>query len=252
MTTANIQPDENLCAQLCAYMDGELPADEARFLERRLANEPALQAKWQRLQLASSCLKRQPFQPMATDMCARVAGGLARYETGVPARRPWRTWAIAASLALLAIAFAPQLLQQQPGSVATGPAHALAAIPASATSSPSPSSADFVAPVAIEAGAADEAPRVVAELPAATPADAMPVMDAGGTLDFAVASDSPADFPLVESGAAKTWPRTGLPGGASDPSIEAYLVRHNQMLANDGLGGFVPYVDVVANPGDKQ
>ena len=23
-------------------------------------------------------------------------------------------------------------------------------------------------------------------------------------------------------------------------------MRHNQMLANDGLGGFVPYVDVVA------
>jgi hypothetical protein len=36
-------------------------------------------------------------------------------------------------------------------------------------------------------------------------------------------------------------------GGSSDPAIEAYLVRHNQMLANDGLGGFVPYVDVVAN-----
>ena len=34
--------------------------------------------------------------------------------------------------------------------------------------------------------------------------------------------------------------------GRSDPSLEAYLVRHNQMLANDGLGGFVPYVDVVA------
>jgi hypothetical protein len=24
------------------------------------------------------------------------------------------------------------------------------------------------------------------------------------------------------------------------------LVRHNQMIANDGLSGFVPYVDVVA------
>ena len=33
----------------------------------------------------------------------------------------------------------------------------------------------------------------------------------------------------------------------SDPAIEAYLVRHNQMLANDGMGGFVPYVDVVAS-----
>jgi hypothetical protein len=34
---------------------------------------------------------------------------------------------------------------------------------------------------------------------------------------------------------------------SSDPAIEAYLVRHNQMIAADGLGGFVPYVDVVSN-----
>ena len=39
---------------------------------------------------------------------------------------------------------------------------------------------------------------------------------------------------------------SGLPGAANDPQLEAYLVRHNQMLANGGLGGFVPYVDVVA------
>ena len=49
--------DENIREQLSAWMDGELPADEARFLERRLANEPALRAHWQRLQLASSCIK---------------------------------------------------------------------------------------------------------------------------------------------------------------------------------------------------
>ena len=27
--------DETICEQLSAWMDGELPADEARFLERR-------------------------------------------------------------------------------------------------------------------------------------------------------------------------------------------------------------------------
>ena len=64
---------------------------------------------------------------------------------------------------------------------------------------------------------------------------------------LAAATQSPADFPLTESGASRTWPRAELPGAANDPSIEAYLVRHNQMLANDGLGGFVPYVDVVSN-----
>jgi hypothetical protein len=43
----------------------------------------------------------------------------------------------------------------------------------------------------------------------------------------------------------KTWPRSTL-AGADAPALEAYLVRHNQMMANDGLSGFVPYVDVVA------
>jgi hypothetical protein len=77
------------------------------------------------------------------------------------------------------------------------------------------------------------------------PAPAHGGTDAAQTL--ASASDSPSQFPLVESGVSKSWPRAELPGAANDPSIEAYLVRHNQMLANDGLGGFVPYVDVVTN-----
>jgi hypothetical protein len=58
---------------------------------------------------------------------------------------------------------------------------------------------------------------------------------------------SPTDFPLVAAGDKRAWPKSELPGGGSDPALEAYLVRHNQMLADDGLGGFVPYVDVVAN-----
>lgn len=252
MTTANTQPDESLCAQLCAYMDGELPADEARFLERRLANEPALQAKWQRLQLASSCLKQHPFQPMAAGMCARIANGLARSDTSAPARRPWRTWAIAASVALLAIAFAPRLIRQQPGGPGPDATPSLAVATPSTQAIPSPSSADFAAPAGADAAVASDAPVVVAEPPRTAVSHAAPTMVASDSQDLAATSDSPTDFPLIESGTAKSWPRAELPGANNDPSIEAYLVRHNQMLANDGLGGFVPYVDVVANPGDKQ
>ena len=66
-------------------------------------------------------------------------------------------------------------------------------------------------------------------------------------------SYSPADFPLAENGDRRSWPRSQVLMGRSDPSLEAYLVRHNQMLANDGLGGFVPYVDVVArDPASSQ
>ena len=62
---------------------------------------------------------------------------------------------------------------------------------------------------------------------------------------LSLASDSPTDFPLVDTG-DKRWPRSGLGATGGDPALEAYLVRHNQMLAADALGGFVPYVDVVA------
>jgi len=34
----------------------------------------------------------------------------------------------------------------------------------------------------------------------------------------------------------------------TDPRIEAYLVRHNQALQAQGRGGFLPYVQVVAQP----
>ena len=36
--------DDALREQLSAWMDGELPADEARFLERRLSHDPVLAA----------------------------------------------------------------------------------------------------------------------------------------------------------------------------------------------------------------
>jgi hypothetical protein len=33
--------------------------------------------------------------------------------------------------------------------------------------------------------------------------------------------------------------------------MEAYLVRHNEMVSDGGLGGFVPYVDVVTRERDS-
>ena len=52
-------PDQKLLEDLCAWMDGELPPDQARFLERRIGNEPALQAQLERWQLAAASLRGQ-------------------------------------------------------------------------------------------------------------------------------------------------------------------------------------------------
>ena len=245
--------DEKICEQLCAYMDGELAADEARFLERRLANEPALREKWQRLQLASACMKGQPFLPMSAQLCTRVTADLLAPEAH--AGRPWRLWATAASIALLAIVFVPRMFQQNSNNFGTGPSLSMAAMPASARSTPSPSSADFVATTVATTLVSSAPPRAAIHEPVAESRSttlATPSVASVDAQDIVTTSDSPADFPLVDSGVTKSWPRAELPGTANDPSIEAYLVRHNQMLASDGLGGFVPYVDVVTNSGDKQ
>src|SRR5690349_17603930 len=98
--------DETTCEQLSAWMDGALSPEEARFLERRLQHDAALRAKWERLQLASACLRGHEVRPMP-GLAERVAAQLDIPE--MPARRvaPWIGWAVAASLAALAIASIP-------------------------------------------------------------------------------------------------------------------------------------------------
>lgn len=237
-------PADTLDEQLSAFMDGELPEAEARFLQRRLEHDVELRAKWMRLQVAATCIKGQPWRPMLDSLSGQVQAELNQAPAVNPvSRRPLLRWAVAASIAALAIMLAPRLM---PGNGSD------AATVATSTATPdvervaaSPASADLVAERSIPVPAV--APTRV-DSPAPTSAEDDII--AGATEATALASSmplsSPADFPLVESGDRRTWPRSGLGSVAADPAIEAYLVRHNQMLANDGLGGFVPYVDVVA------
>ena len=83
MTPRTNELDETLRAQLCAWMDGELPADETRFFERRLASDPALRAAWERMQLASACLKGHAFRPMPNALAEGVAAALAARRAGI-------------------------------------------------------------------------------------------------------------------------------------------------------------------------
>lgn len=238
--------DDKLSEQLCAWMDGELSADEARFLERRLAHDPALRAKWERLQLASACLKGQALRPMPATLVQGVAMALG---DSAPAtrRRPWLGWAVAASVGLLAIAISPRWLPSE-GTPASA-ASAVAELPDNPVASPA--SADLVAPRSVAATRVDSpttatgATEAAAAVPdpislaltaeSAAPESPMPL----------AAAASPTDFPLIETAVSKSWPRSPLAAPASDPALEAYLVRHNELSADAALGGFVPYVDVV-------
>lgn len=231
-----------LAEQLCALMDGELPETQARFLRKRLEHDAELRELWSRMHLASSCMKGQPVMPMAPAMSLAVRDAISEpASAGSGARSPLLRWGIAASLAVLALMMAPRLLQP-PQTTEASPI-ASAPVPRAL---PSPSSADLVA---VRRDVADAAPRAAPAAVEAIPTDNLvasnepqPAPSSPMPLDSA----SPADFPLADSADKRSWPRSQVLVGRSDPSLEAYLVRHNQMLANDGLGGFVPYVDVVA------
>ena len=229
--------DLTLAEQLSALMDGELPEAQARFLRRRLEHDAELRAAWSRMQLASSCLKGHRVRPMALDCAAIHAGEGAR-------RRPLLGWAVAASVAVLAVALAPRFADA-PGADPVAPT----VLAASSTPRllPSPAAADLVAvrTGAERAGAEAVAAPVPMDPPPAAGALAATPSETVTSSPLSLASDSPTDFPLVDTG-DKRWPRSGLGATGGDPALEAYLVRHNQMLAADALGGVGPYVDVVA------
>ena len=242
--------DDIIREQLSAWMDGELPESEARFLERRLANDADLRRQYERLQLASSCLKGQALRPMP----ATLAHGIAASLEAAPAstkRSSLIRWSVAASVALLAVLFVPGLMRS---GTSTGTA-GIAATPATAPANlvATPASADLVAlPVAGNGTAEIASESAIAASAPASAAQSLMVADAAFSRQespLPLDSQSPEDFPLVENAVQKSWPRSPLATG-SDPALEAYLVRHNQMMANDSLNSFIPYVDVVTS--DKE
>jgi negative regulator of sigma E activity len=229
--------DETTCEQLSAWMDGALPPDEARFLERRLQHDAALRMKFERLQLASSMLRGHGVRPMPAALPDRIAQAIA-VEAPARAGKPWMGWAVAASVALAALVFAtrytgvpaeaPQIADATPAAATPAPVASVPATPSvDAPHQATPGSADFLASADVSA-----APAI------ATIATADPASTPG-------ALASPAEFPLDPSAPPKSWPRSAAPGGA-EAELEGYLVRHSEMAGGDALGGFVPYLDVVA------
>lgn len=240
-------PTDNVFEQLSAYMDGELPEAEARFLQRRLEHDAELRGKWARMQLASTCIKGQPWRPMSEKLSERIEAGLSATPSIKPQRNVLR-WAMVASIAALAVIFAPRLVRENAPDAPSVASASAAAAPESDHVLARPSSADLIAfkPAEPTAGARTPARAAMASAAGADFIGSNPRASAMSS-PMPLSTQSPTDFPLVDSGNERAWPRSELLGTANDPALEAYLVRHNQMLANDGLGGFVPYVDVVAN-----
>jgi negative regulator of sigma E activity len=102
--------EEELLEELSAFMDGELDADRARFMQQRLGHDLELRARWERWQLLSSSLRRQaqPLPPGFSDRIARAVAEASASDSASPAANRHRTlrWAggaaLAASLAVAA------------------------------------------------------------------------------------------------------------------------------------------------------
>ncbi|WP_043088718.1 sigma-E factor negative regulatory protein, partial [Xanthomonas citri] len=63
--------------QLSALVDGELSADESRFLLRRLAHDEELAGCHERWQLCGDVLRGAASAPAPLDFAARVRGAIA-------------------------------------------------------------------------------------------------------------------------------------------------------------------------------
>lgn len=109
MTQAAEDRDDARLETLTAYLDGELPADEARRVEARLASDPAWAAELQRLERAWNLLDQLPrteapsdFMQSTVEMIAlSAAADLAAAERPRPRRR-WIDGALLTAGALAA------------------------------------------------------------------------------------------------------------------------------------------------------
>lgn len=159
--------DSQLLEQLSAWMDGELPADEARFLQRRLGNDVALREQWERWQIASACLRRAPVRVMDADLADRIASAIAPAANDAPLQWPRMAWLASAAALVLAAVMLPGILAVDPrrteapdaaGAVALGSTEpALSPMPdasadAAPLMSPLPSVRDF--PLVLRGGQA--------------------------------------------------------------------------------------------------
>ncbi|CAN7289306.1 sigma-E factor negative regulatory protein [Pseudoxanthomonas sp. LjRoot168] len=137
--------------QLSALMDGELIADEARFLLRRLQHDHELVGCWERWQLCGDVLRGQGRAPAPAGFAGRVAQAIAAETAPAAASSPqsiptrprsllarWGGGALAASVALVALFMARQQSPQEvPVSSGTSMASAQATSPAAMPEAPS-------------------------------------------------------------------------------------------------------------------
>ena len=250
--------------QLSALMDGALPADQTRFLLRRLQHDAPLAECWERWRLTGEVMRGlAPAQRLPADFAARVGASLRGDALAVPVvaqpRAPgWLRWgggaAMAASLAVVA------LMSRQPVTEAQRPAASLqvasasapskefpavpapAPVPASAPQSPleTGSAAQTLAVASVAAAAASRPARNRDGARSIAPARMQAVSARAGSADTAAIAagngvlDNVATIPQPDI-VTRPWPRSVLPQYASG-ALAVGFGAHAQ-----GAGAYEPF-----------
>ncbi len=202
--------NDKVLEDITSFMDGELPQDSSRFALRRLSQDTALSAQWQRMHLVRAYLRDGKACPVPDSFMAGIHRQLQQSEMGSieqtdASRFPWRKWArpltataVAASVAVLALVGVNQNLLQ------TG-------VPGQATEFTETS----VLNSATETGTQQDFVARPSFLEQQFTAPVVPV-------NF---SNDPQ---------------------ATRQRLNNYLLRHNQLSGNGGRFGFVSYVPLVS------
>lgn len=216
--------------QLSALIDGELSADEARFMLRRLEHDDALAGCHERWQLLGDVLRGQACAPAPVDFAARVHAAVVAEPAPQAAvgqapreRRGWRRWggsaALAASVAAVALFMTrEQLPEPAPAEPATPVFASQAELPPSPPAAPTaPDRAAAVADAAL-AVAAVPAAATAARRPSATRTQQAARSVAARTAEpqRAVASQAPL-APTVPANAARELPFGNVSGLQAKP-----------------------------------
>ena len=250
--------DAHYRQQLSSLIDGELSADEARFMLRRLEHDESLSSCNERWQMLGDVLRGQACAPAPVDFADRVRASVAsepapvmqaRVERG-PDRQErrggWRRWGGGAALAASVAAVAMFMTREQlpaparldaPTTIiasqaelpaapvteasAAGQALAVAAVPAAAVAAAS--RRQDVA-TARRASASATRTQQAARSAAERSAEPQRAVASQAPLTPAVPAATARQFPFGEVGSlqAKPWPRSSLApaaGGALNASF---------------------------------
>lgn len=213
--------------QLSALMDGALPADETRFLLRRLQHDASLAECWERWRLGGEVMRGlAPAQRLPADFASRVASALHHAALDQDGQQP--------------IGAVPR--ERKPAWLRWGGGAAMAASLAVVVG--------FVArqPVA-DTGSAPPRPQVAAASPLADRAPVPSIPEPSKPIPMPAASDSLVAAGAIAAAVVRPVRSRETARNAQTPRVSPALVREREVqVAASNLSISVPQPDIVTRP----